>query len=688
MRITRSLAAVAAGSMLVAGLAVATAGSAFAADDGPLLTGNVYLFKVNSAGVKVGLDTATNADIVTSGDGVSRPFASVAVDQACPATTTTNTVRVRIPQAGVDPLNWDEVPINALSGTKVDGQGHPYNDSRVDILNTSKILTYIAAQGGVNVTLPMAFTCLDTGGNATGYFQTTLTMTGTATALTSWSVPAPPAIAARVASTTTLTASAPTVETGTPVTFTATVPSGATGTVQFKDGATALGSPVTVTGGIATYTSSTLTIAAHSVTAVYSGDSSGYFPSTSSAATVQVTTHATTTALAASAATVETGTAVTFTATVAPATATGTVQFNDGTTALGSPVALNVSGVATYTSATLAITDHSVTAVYSGDAVNGTSTSLVVTVRVTALNPRSTTTTLTVSPVSGDSNQSVAFTATVTSTAGLPNGAVAFTDVATTPATVLGSATVTAGVVAVFSTNALGAGTHALVATFTGTAPYTNSDTTSTPISATYVQKGAVPDAQTVDVTIPEGAITITTPYNPAYTDAAGVAHLANPLHLGIATLDPATSTFSASAPFGTGVVTDPGTGKVTGFNGIVITDGRAGNLGFTASVISGAFTAPAGTPGQASFVGDYAGLTGLVVTPLAGNALDTSATALVLTNYAPFTPGIGTAKVFAHYLAGQSIGTAQIAGTFGIDKVPSSVSAGLYTATVTFTAV
>jgi len=61
-----------------------------------------------------------------------------------------------------------------------------------------------------------------------------------------------------------------------PVTFTATVSSAAstpTGTVSFFDGTTLLGSAVTLTAGLATYTTSSLAIAAHSITAVYSGDS-------------------------------------------------------------------------------------------------------------------------------------------------------------------------------------------------------------------------------------------------------------------------------------------------------------------------------------------------------------------------------------------------------------------------------
>ena len=58
---------------------------------------------------------------------------------------------------------------------------------------------------------------------------------------------------------------------GTQLTLTATVSSG-TGTVQFKDGAAALGSPVAVSNGQAQYQTSALAVGAHTLSAVYSGD--------------------------------------------------------------------------------------------------------------------------------------------------------------------------------------------------------------------------------------------------------------------------------------------------------------------------------------------------------------------------------------------------------------------------------
>jgi MBG domain (YGX type)/Bacterial Ig-like domain (group 3)/FG-GAP-like repeat len=60
---------------------------------------------------------------------------------------------------------------------------------------------------------------------------------------------------------------------GQAVTFTATVASGASGTIQFRDGSANLGGPVTLAGGVAAYATSALAAGTHSITAAYSGDS-------------------------------------------------------------------------------------------------------------------------------------------------------------------------------------------------------------------------------------------------------------------------------------------------------------------------------------------------------------------------------------------------------------------------------
>ncbi|WP_169823329.1 Ig-like domain-containing protein, partial [Aldersonia kunmingensis] len=90
-----------------------------------------------------------------------------------------------------------------------------------------------------------------------------------------------------VATTTTLTAPATATE-GTSVTLSAAVaPAQAGGTVQFFDGATAIGAPVSVSAGGASLTHTFTTTGAHSVTAVYSGET-GFLGSSSAARVITV----------------------------------------------------------------------------------------------------------------------------------------------------------------------------------------------------------------------------------------------------------------------------------------------------------------------------------------------------------------------------------------------------------------
>jgi hypothetical protein len=82
----------------------------------------------------------------------------------------------------------------------------------------------------------------------------------------------------------------------------------------------------------------------------------------------------TTTALTSSVNPSTLGQSVTLTATVTGSSPTGTVQFVDGSTNLGAPVAL-VGNVATLVTSSLTAGSHSITAVYSGDTDDAASTS-------------------------------------------------------------------------------------------------------------------------------------------------------------------------------------------------------------------------------------------------------------------------------------------------------------------------
>jgi hypothetical protein len=90
---------------------------------------------------------------------------------------------------------------------------------------------------------------------------------------------------------TSLTASASSVTSGSSVTFTATVsPTTAVGSVNFVEGTTTLGSG-TVSGGVATFSTSTLAVGSHSVVATFVPTNAANFTvSSSSAVSVTVTT--------------------------------------------------------------------------------------------------------------------------------------------------------------------------------------------------------------------------------------------------------------------------------------------------------------------------------------------------------------------------------------------------------------
>jgi hypothetical protein len=168
---------------------------------------------------------------------------------------------------------------------------------------------------------------------------------------------------------------------GQSVTFTATVVPVApgagtpTGTVTFSDGNTVLGTgTLTTSAGVtsATFNDSSLSVGTHSVTASYGGNTN--FTSSTSSPFSQTVKAGTTLSLGSSANPSVWGQSVTFTATVAwvapgAGTPTGTVTFMDGTTPLGSGTLTTTNAVtkATFTSNSLALGPHTVTASYGGD---------------------------------------------------------------------------------------------------------------------------------------------------------------------------------------------------------------------------------------------------------------------------------------------------------------------------------
>jgi hypothetical protein len=226
----------------------------------------------------------------------------------------------------------------------------------------------------------------------------------------------------------------------------------ATGSVQFFDGAALMGT-ASVASGVATFSTSALTVGTHAISVVYGGDAN--FFSASSAPLTQTVVKATSSiALASSLNPSIAGQAVVFTVTVTPASATGTVQIFDGGTSLGTATLTN--GTGSFTTSALAAGTHSIKAVYSGDAVTSGSTSSIVTQTVKI----ATTTTLTSSQNPANHNNTIVFTAKATPIAS--TGSVQFFD----GTTLLGISTLNNGSASL--SKKLSAGTHPIQAVYGG----------------------------------------------------------------------------------------------------------------------------------------------------------------------------------------------------------------------------
>jgi len=303
---------------------------------------------------------------------------------------------------------------------------------------------------------------------------------------------------------------------GQTVTLTVGVNAAATGTVQFSDGSTVLAT-APVSAGSAVYATSTLAQGAHQITATYSGDAN-YLSAQSATTPLTINQKsATTTSLGSSTSLNLVGYPVTFTATVSPSTATGSIQFLDGATLLGT-VTLT-SGSAAYTTSSLTAGDHSITAVYSGDAGDLASTSAVLTQSVRQVA----TLTFGMSPNPAVLGQTVTITANVTAAA---TGTIQFLD----GSTVLGTVPISSGV-AVYVTSTFTQGTHSIHVTYSG--------------DSTYASAGTSANILTVNAKSSTTAI-VTSSQNPSFANT--------PVTL-VASVSPATATGNVQFLDGTTVL-------------------------------------------------------------------------------------------------------------------------------------
>jgi hypothetical protein len=316
----------------------------------------------------------------------------------------------------------------------------------VQLLDGSTVLTTANVTNGT-AQLTYSFPAYGTH-SLTAVYSGDANFTGSTSAALSQAVKSP---------TTAMLSSSPNPSTdGATVTFTVIVQqSGATGTVNFLDGAATLGT-ATLSNGSATF-SAVLAAGSHTITANYLGDSN--FQPSSATLTQTVKTNTSTT-LAANPTSITAGQTVQFSATVAPAAATGTVQFFDGGTSLGTAALSN--GVAVLSVSTLAAGTHNVNSLYSGDNNYASSSSSYAGVVVSKVT---TTATLATSLNPSISGQAVTFTATVTPAAA--SGSVQFLD----GATALGTVAVSGGSAA-FSTASLVAGSHSITANYSGDGTY------------------------------------------------------------------------------------------------------------------------------------------------------------------------------------------------------------------------
>jgi hypothetical protein len=282
------------------------------------------------------------------------------------------------------------------------------------------------------------------------------------------------------ATTTTVSSSPSPSVFGQPVTFTANVSSTGgtpTGTVQFFNNGTSLLGSGTLSGGVATFTTSSLATGFSHITAGYLGDST-FSPSTSASITQAVNQASTTTTISSSPNPSGLGQSVTFTATVIPVspasgTPTGSVLFQKGTTQLGTATLTN--GVATFSTTTLPVGTSAITAMYLADNNFGPSTSPVVNQVVGMTTVTVTVTTSNKNPVVNESVVLTATVAAVNTANGTPTGTVDFFS----NGTLIDSGTLANGTASITTTTmtALPIGNQTITAVYQGDSNFTGGAT-------------------------------------------------------------------------------------------------------------------------------------------------------------------------------------------------------------------
>lgn len=269
--------------------------------------------------------------------------------------------------------------------------------------------------------------------------------------------------------TTALTLAGPTtaIDAGTVLSVSTTLSSNGvapTGSLTLRDGNSVIATQSVSATGSFLFSTSSLSIGAHTLTTAYAGDSDNA-PAVSPAISVIIQQAPTTTALASTANPSIVGQSITLSASVASDSPNigGSINFMDGTTTLGSVPLLG--GSASITASSLVFGTHNLTAIYSGDTNHATSSSATIAEQIVQAPTVALSSSLNPSIV----GVGVTFTATFTGVSALvPTGNVIFED----GATILGTVALNASGVATFPTASLAVGSHPISIRYAGDKNY------------------------------------------------------------------------------------------------------------------------------------------------------------------------------------------------------------------------
>jgi len=413
----------------------------------------------------------------------------------------------------------------------------------------------------------------------------------------------------------------------------------ATGTVQFYDGATLLGTAA-VSGASATLPVSFSTAGNHILTAVYTSTNPNLTGSTSGPYT-QVVLNVSALVLTSSVNPSNPGQSTTLTATLtALGTPGGTLTFYDGATVLGTVTLPADSISVSFTTPG----NHILTAVYSGDAKTEKATSPPLTQVV--LYATTATLASSVNPV--DVNANTTLTATVKSSTGTPTGTVTFKSNGIT----IGTGTLSAGV-ATLVTHFTLPGTYTLIAVYGG-------DSSNQPATTNTV----------LETVLNVVNIALTSTNNPVFLDNPTVLTATLTTAAAGTTPTGAVSFFDGTTPIGSGTI-------VNGMVSITASFVYAGPHSITAVFAGDAQDAPATSPPFTQTVADFS------LTIASGGSSSASTIAGGTANYALVVTPLITSTFPGPITLTFTGLPATITGTL----TPTTIAAGSGTTPVAFSA-